>query len=431
MKNQPALKPRLLVLTDIGGDPDDQQSLVRLLVHSNEFQVEAIIPEHWSEHKQTPEEQMARVRRCLAAYGQVRDNLAQHADGFPAEAHLQGVLKRGKAHVPFALDRDTVPDVSRIVGPGMETEGSQWIIDVVDRPDPRPVDVAVWGGTADLAQALWTVREQRSAEELAAFVSKLRVHAIGDQDDTGPWLRHHFPKLFYVLDHSRDGNKMNSCYRGMFLGGDESLTSRAWIDEHVRHDHGPLGALYPPETWTGPNPHGALKEGDTPSWFYYYLNGLNVPSQPGYGGWGGRFAPNGTFYQDGQDTVGEETSGRATVWRWRPAFQNEFQARMDWCVQSYAEANHKPRAVVNGDHSRRVLPISAAPGETIELDASAHIRRADRRGRNDDPRHTGSHKQRLSAANELPASHRTGCLEKERRSSVANVLPPPHRRHQS
>ena len=91
METQTTSKPRLLVLTDIGGDPDDQQSLVRLLVHSNEFQIEAIIPEHWCEHKQTPEEQMARVRRCLAAYGQVRDNLAQHTAGFPREADLQRI----------------------------------------------------------------------------------------------------------------------------------------------------------------------------------------------------------------------------------------------------------------------------------------------------------------------------------------------------
>jgi hypothetical protein len=156
----------------------------------------------------------------------------------------------------------------------------------------------------------------------------------------------------------------------MFLGGDESLTSRAWIDQHVRRDHGPLGALYPPETWTGPNPHGALKEGDTPSWFYFYLNGLHVPSQPGFGGWGGRYAPNGAFYQDAQDTVGEETSGRATVWRWRPTFQAEFQARMDWCVRPYGQANHKPLAAINGDRSHKPLVISAAPGDTIDLDAS-------------------------------------------------------------
>ncbi len=38
------MKPRHLVLTDIGGDPDDAQSLVRLLVHSNLFDLEGIIP---------------------------------------------------------------------------------------------------------------------------------------------------------------------------------------------------------------------------------------------------------------------------------------------------------------------------------------------------------------------------------------------------
>ena len=36
-------RPRLLVLTDIGGDPDDQQSMVRLMVYSNEFEIEGLI----------------------------------------------------------------------------------------------------------------------------------------------------------------------------------------------------------------------------------------------------------------------------------------------------------------------------------------------------------------------------------------------------
>ena len=38
-----AERPRLAVLTDIGGDPDDQQSLVRLLVYANELEIEALI----------------------------------------------------------------------------------------------------------------------------------------------------------------------------------------------------------------------------------------------------------------------------------------------------------------------------------------------------------------------------------------------------
>ena len=35
-------RPRLLVLTDIGGDPDDQQSMIRLMVYANEFVIEGL-----------------------------------------------------------------------------------------------------------------------------------------------------------------------------------------------------------------------------------------------------------------------------------------------------------------------------------------------------------------------------------------------------
>jgi hypothetical protein len=369
------VRPRILVLTDIGGDPDDEQSLVRLLVYANEFDIEGIVLELWRGHKGrhgvlTPQSQVDLVYEVISRYGRVRDNLLQHAGGYPPEARRHDVVKRGKAGVSTSLDRDTHSDLSGLVGEGLDTEGSEWIIRVLDRPDPRPLDVNVWGGTADLAQALWKLRATRSPGEVGRIASRIRVHAIGDQDDTGPWIRAQFPGLFYILDHARDGEKMHSCYRGMFLGGDEALTSLGWLDAHVRHDHGPLGAFYPPKTWTGPNPHGALKEGDTPSWFYFLTNGLNLPQEPSYGGWGGRFEPNGTFFQDAQDGVGGETSGRATVWRWRPHYQNDFQARMDWCVQPAGGANHAPVAVVNGKPGVRPLQVAAVPGGTVELTAA-------------------------------------------------------------
>src|SRR5690606_29015518 len=34
----------------------------------------------------------------------------------------------------------------------------------------------------------------------------------------------------------------------------------------------------------------------------------------------------------------------ATIFRWRGAYQNEFAARMDWCVKEPSEANHPPVA---------------------------------------------------------------------------------------
>ncbi|MNN76680.1 hypothetical protein D3C81_1930820 [compost metagenome] len=68
----------------------------------------------------------------------------------------------------------------------------------MDREDPRPLWVLVWGGPNVLAQALWKVQTTRPVEELELFVSRLRVYTISDQDDSGPWIRKTFPALFYI-----------------------------------------------------------------------------------------------------------------------------------------------------------------------------------------------------------------------------------------
>jgi hypothetical protein len=55
----------------------------------------------------------------------------------------------------------------------------------------------------------------------------------------------------------------------------------------------------------------------------------------------------------------------ATIWRWRDAFQNDFAARMDWCVNEYEGANHPPLVRVSGSKEVRVKR-----GEKIILDAT-------------------------------------------------------------
>jgi hypothetical protein len=182
-----------------------------------------------------------------------------------------------------------------------------------------------------------------------------------------------YPGLFYILPNPRPGADLReTAYRGMYLGGEESLVSRDWMEENIRRDHGPLGALYPPHTWTAPNPYSAIKEGDTPSWFYFLPTGVSDTGRPDWGGWGGRFQQEGLgIWRDVPDSVGAETHVRCSVWRWRPGFQADFQARLDWCVASREQANHAPKAVVNGDASRSVLSISARTGEPVILDAGA------------------------------------------------------------
>lgn len=357
-------KPRLLVLTDIGGDPDDQQSMIRLLVHSNEFEIEGLI----ASASGTPGELKERVnkpqliREQIEAYGKVLPNLRKHAHGFAAADALLSVVKSGNPN----RGRD-------FIGDEHDTEGSRWIIACADKPDSRPLNITIWGGQTDLAQAFWRVRKDRGDAGFRKFQSRIRVFDIDDQDKIHDWLFAEFADVFYVLSKAPPGaDKRDGAYRGMYLGGDQSLTSLAWLDEHVRQGHGPLGALYPAKTWTAPNPNSALKEGDTPSWFFFLPSGLGDPAHPDWGGWGGRYVRQGAgLFRDAKDSVDDVTDARAGVWRWRGAFQNSFAARMDWCVaDDFAKANHPPLAVLNTDRSKQILAWNVKPGD-IEMFSSA------------------------------------------------------------
>src|SRR5687768_12593683 len=92
-----AERPRLLVLTDIGGDPDDQQSMIRLMVYANEFEIEGLV----ATASGTPGELKTAItrpdliREIVTAYGEVRPNLVRHAGGWPETADLLRLIKSG------------------------------------------------------------------------------------------------------------------------------------------------------------------------------------------------------------------------------------------------------------------------------------------------------------------------------------------------
>ncbi len=356
-------RPRLIVLTDIGGgDPDDQQSLIRLMVHCNEFDIEGLVASAptLEDLKETGTKPQL-IHEIVDSYGQVRENLMRHAEGFPETARLREVIKSGNPK----RGRDAI-------GKGHDTEGSRWIISCTDRADSRRLNIAIWGGQTDLAQALWRVRHDRGEDGLKAFAAKVRVYDIGDQDRIADWILSEFPGLFYILARVPAGrDRREAAYRGLYLGGDESLVSRDWMESNIRQHHGPLGAMYPPQTWTAPNPHSAIKEGDTPSWFFFLPFGLSDPDHPEWGGWGGRFEPDrDRLFRGTTDKVGDVKDARATVWRWRPAFQNEFAARLDWCVKPPTDTNHPPRPLLNGQPGREALILNAKPGSTLELSSA-------------------------------------------------------------
>jgi len=371
-----AQESRLIVLTDIGQDPDDQQSMVRLLHYANEFQIEGLIATADNNSKnEAPVIHDEIIHKLISDYQKSEANFSVHAKGFPTAQYLHSVVKKGNAK------GGTSVSLRKFIGSGNDTEGSEWIIKMVDKKSDHLVCISVWGGACDLAQALWKVKNTRSQPELNKFIQKLHVYFIGKQDASNQWIIDTFPDLWLILALDKGGDKWQSGYRGMFWGGDMSNTSREWIIKNI-HGHTPMADNYPDKTYTGgesKNPNMALKEGDTPSMLFFLPNGLNVPNHPEWGGWGGRYIPERPhFYRDANDTffdvsVGKEiNSPRAAIFRWRSDFQNDFAARILWgATADFNEANHNPVIVLNGDNSLKPLFINISENQNINLDATA------------------------------------------------------------
>jgi len=369
-------KQRVLVLTDIEADPDDTQSLIRFLLYSNQWDVEGLIATT-SIHQQTrvaPES----ILKVLDAYKKVQPNLLKHEKDFPAYEILRSKVNKGLA--VYGMQG---------VGEGKDSEGSDWIIKVLEKQDDRPLWVTVWGGPNTLAQALWKIKKTKTSAEAERLYKKLRVYTISDQDDSGPWIRKNFPSIFFILTPGYNYSK--ATWLGIAFplpGSNTEITSNDWLAKNIQQGHGPLGAAYPDVAYG--------MEGDTPSFLNLISNGLNDSEHPNYGGWGGRYefylpgfedSNTGMFRRENWPKDEPETraiwtnaddsvvspidkkaygGNRETIWRWRTEFQNDFAARMLWTTKSFSECNHPPvPRLAHSDH------VTVKSGEQFRLSAAA------------------------------------------------------------
>lgn len=303
-------------------DPDDVQSLVRFLLYSNEFEVEALIASAGT---------FANIARkqnildMLDLYEQVQPNLAKHDPRYPLADKLRSITWQGKDGTIGTKDfgDGKYRPIESLIGKEHDTEASEAIIRIVDKPDPRPIWICVWGGPREVAQAIWKVQNTREPEEVERFLRKLRIYMIVKQDYTADWLLGNFPNLFIILSEKN--------YMGMFWNMHDYKTELAdleWTNKNIRQGHGPLGAAYPRSGWDPEAP--GVWEGDTPSFLHLVsgLRGVNNPEQPDQGGWGGKFVqtdPEKNHWFD-------DPMGAKAVYMWKPDYQEEFQQRADWML---------------------------------------------------------------------------------------------------
>lgn len=369
-------KTRVIVLSDISGlaEPDDTQSFIRFLLYSNGFDIEGIIG---TGSRYGPSRgDIAYFETIIDAYGQVRDNLLLHADGYPTVEHLKSVLRHGQRGV-VGMEG---------VGKGKNTPGSDLIIEALLSDDDRPLWITLWGATGTLAQALWDIKYNRGYNdmEIDRLISKIRVYDIAGQDDAGGWIAKTFPDIFYI----RSSVQFLGFAQGHIpasQGGNQDVANDEWFQTSIM-GYGPLGKLFPPRKY--------MYEGDSPAFLYLHRNGLSDPEHVYHGGWGGRFerdrvrnankyshtkVDESAYYDfyifndaiDNWHYQGLEYNDVfCALFRWREEYQNDFLARMRWTMLPFSEANHNPVAVVDGDKSGSIITKHIEAGKRLAVDAS-------------------------------------------------------------
>lgn len=367
------LKPRLVVLTDIGPadvEPDDNESAVRLLSYADRFEIEAICTSIGWNCDPYPEEWAEYLNRVVDAYETDVSNLMKRSKqiGFMSPFAENGKQKLGYWPSAKYIRSRTMMGSKKagigVIGKDNDSPGSDFLIKLADENDPRPIWVTAWGGANTLAQAIWKVKQTRSPEDFKKFLHKFRLYTITDQDmqysmrmdraySSHQWLRREFPEdLMLIWDESAWLNQ-------------NELGKQNW-QKYVDNiqGKGAMGKVYPTFKWG--------VEGDTPSFLHLMPNGLNDPNSPEQVGWGGyhlfSLSPDSitnawTNWQSDVKSISDTYEKR-----FYPDEFNDFAARMAWAAEG--KGNTNPVVIVNGKKGISQIELSAKAGNYVTIDAS-------------------------------------------------------------
>lgn len=406
-------KSRAIVMTD--GEVDDMDSLVRLLLYTNEVDLAGIIQTsatlRWRGSEDAPNDAGRYPYRwpgsewkheIVEAYEEVYENLRVHDSSYPTPNYLKSITMDG--NVDYANDMSKSTDGSNLI--------KEAILDVAFDRDTRSLSLQAWGGPVTAARALKEIEDEYKdtpqwEDIYNKICDKVVLNVCGFQDSTyDTYIGLAYPDMkavnigFGVFAYSTN----NQGTPGM-----QERLSGAWYEEHIEFNHGALldkyittgdgtylegevhGSQYGSneDLLNNPNVFGGAKEryhfiseGDSPTYFHLLDNGLREQEGENYGGWAGRYVKqNATLngitlskrYSSSKDYATTERANpnlaigqveNAQI-RWTEQIQNDFARRADWCVaDSYEKANHRPNlAIAEG------LDIIAAPGERVTLNA--------------------------------------------------------------
>lgn len=373
-------RPRIIVTTD--GEADDRCSMVRFLLFSNDFEVEAIVNSssqfHWvGGEGWNAFHPVEWVEEYINLYAEVYGNLVLHDKNYPTPEYL--------------LSRWKVGNINAVGEDDQRSEGAEFIANILlDDSDPRPVWIQAWGGCNTISRALRIIQEEHPSR-MKEVAAKFRLFLIWEQDGTyQSYIRPNWKHFNIPTIISDQFDCIAYIWPKVLPEQTKAYFESDWMKPNILTGHGPLCTAYEHKD------EAFHAEGDTPAFLHTIPNGLRSVESPGWGGWGGRYVKirNNVWmdpppaedwkHPEGRREISnswsktlENVSGLheqqirtryfKPVWRWLDDVQNDFAARADWCVKDYASANHHPVVRLRNTPLDMVL----SPGQEVTLDASA------------------------------------------------------------
>ncbi len=399
-------KTRTVITTD--GEVDDVDTFVRMLLYTNEFNVVGLVysSSQWhykgdgrgtrftSQMENTAKRYGERtdlrwpgttwMETYIDKYAEVYPNLSQHATGYPTPNYLRSLIRVGNIDFEGDMDHDT--------------DGSNFIKQLLLDNDPSPVYLQIWGGTNTVARALKSIEEQyKTTLDWPAIQQKVSdkaiLYTVLDQDATyRNYVAPNWPRVRVLYNADQF---WSFAYPWPLVVPTELRTylDGAWFAKHIRGRGSLLVAYYlygdgrhisgDPEHTQGDmaeakklnlSQYSFISEGDSPAFFNLTDVGLRNNEDIAYGGWGGRMVQSPTNprrWEDGKTVTDfnpytQKPDAAYPQTRWIPALQNDFAARADWCVKPYKAANHPPTVTLGQPRDQR-----AKVGQTVLLRATA------------------------------------------------------------
>jgi len=319
----------VLIDTDLGGDPDDIQSLFRAVHYSDIIKIKGIVSTPNVNKASHPWDTIPNTELIHEWIQRIDvEHLREkgYSDMMPEE-ELLATIKAG-SQTPGA------PTSER------STVGSDWIDQTARQySKENPLWVLVWGSITTTAQALHDAPDIAENIRIYYISSSNTLHDTTSRNFVFDFMQNKYPELWWI-ENGILPRGTHETFRGIYQSGNQEgeWAYTAFIDANIR-GHGSThdglfaekcGDVFPKANW----PENSLKEGDSPSLLYLVspvLGNVGDVDDPTQESWGGQFKHfDSTSYPNYYIDLNKSPEEcQMTIGKWRQAILQDWKERWD------------------------------------------------------------------------------------------------------